>query len=77
MEYDYRDKLNYLQNDIKRECPDALKWGVLQDVGEAGSESQPESVSFFHKLLQEFAAAWHICKTVEKALDKKVCCVKK
>ena len=49
-----------------------LKWGVLQDVGEAGSDCQPAYVSFFHKLLQEFAAAWYICKTVESAKNKEV-----
>ena len=49
------------------ECPDALKWGVLQDVGGTDS-SQPPYVSFFHKLLQEFAAAWYIFKTIENVL---------
>ena len=34
----------YIQDDVERECPDALKWGVLQDVGQA--DSQPAYVSF-------------------------------
>ena len=49
-----------------------LTWGVLQDVGEAGSASEPAYVSFFHKLLQEFPVAWYICKTVENARGKEV-----
>ena len=49
-----------------------LKWGVLQDVGEAGSDSEPAYVSFFHKLFQEFAVAWYICKAVEGATNKEV-----
>ena len=57
---------------MERECPDALKWGVLQDIGETRSDSQPAYVSFFHKLLQEFAVAWYICQTVENARKKKV-----
>ena len=65
--YKFPAKL-YFQGDVERECPDVLKWGVLQDVGEAGSDY----VSFFHKLLQEFAVAWYICKTLENAMDKKV-----
>ena len=62
----------YFQDDVERECPEALKWGVLQDVGEAGSDSQPAYVNFFHKLLQEFAVAWYIFKTTEESLDKTV-----
>ena len=62
----------YFQDDVERECPDALKWGVLQDVGEAGSQSQPTYVSFFHKLFQEFGVAWYIYKEVENSSNKKV-----
>ena len=65
-------QIDKFQNDIERECPDALKWGVLQNIGEAGSSSQQAYVSFFHKPLQEFPVAWYICKTVENAWDKEV-----
>ena len=60
----------YFQDDVERKCRDVLKWGVLQDIGETGSETA--YVSFFHKLFLEFAAAWYICKTVEKARNKQV-----
>ena len=62
----------YFQDDVERECPDALKWGVLQDVGDAGSDSESTYVSFFHKLFQEFAVAWYIYKTLENAREKEV-----
>ena len=62
------------QRDIEKQCPEVLKWGILQnDVRETGDS---DDVSFLHPILQQFAAAAYITKEVKGAQDKQVRIIK-
>ena len=52
-----------------------MRLGLLNEtgVGEASLREQPTFLSFSHKLLQEYSAAFYISKSLESSAENGVC----
>ena len=52
-----------------------MKFGLLNEtgVGEESLREQPIFLSFSHKLLQEYSAAFYISKSLESSAENRVC----
>ena len=63
-----------LQDELETKIPGVMQFGLLfEKTAEVATlEEQPTYVSFSHRLLQDYAAAYFMARTVERAQNPNV-----
>ena len=66
--------LLWIQDELVQVSPDIMKLGLLFETGidVTSVAERPTFVTFQHKLLQEYAGGYFICKRLEKSSDVQV-----
>ena len=64
----------FLQDELEKKIPGVMQFGLLfeKTTEVVTLEEQPTYVSFSHRLLQDYAAAYFMARTVEHAQNPNV-----